>query len=148
MRPRLLASAQRMLKNDEEAKDIVQDALLKLWQLRDEPIQHPEAMALVILRNLCVDHLRKQTILRHSASPDSLPEEVVALQDARIARLMAIIPQLPVMQQVIVRMHHMQEMETEDIASVLGISEAAVRMSLSRARKRLRDIYNKQKPQL
>ena len=49
MRPRLLASAQRMLKNDEEAKDIVQDALLKLWQLRDEPIQHPEAMALVIL---------------------------------------------------------------------------------------------------
>jgi RNA polymerase sigma factor (sigma-70 family) len=61
---------------------------------------------------------------------------------------MAIIPQLPVMQQVIVRMHHMQEMETEDIASVLGISEAAVRMSVSRARKRLRDIYNKQKPQL
>ena len=148
MRPRLLASAQRMLKNDEEAKDIVQDALLKLWQLRDESIQHPEAMALVILRNLCVDHLRKQAILRHSASPDSLPEEVVASQDARIARLMAIIPQLPVMQQVIVRMHHMQEMETEDIASVLGISEAAVRMSLSRARKRLRDIYNKQKPQL
>lgn len=143
-----MVSAQRMLKCDDGAEDIVQDALLKLWQLRDEPIQRPEAMALVILRNLCIDHLRKQTILRHSATPDSLPEEVDASQDARIARLMAIIPQLPVMQQVIVRMHHMQEMETEDIASVLGVSEASVRMSLSRARKRLLDIYNKQKPKL
>ena len=46
MRPMLMATARRIV--DDEAEDVVQDALLRLWQLRDEPVQNVEGMARVV----------------------------------------------------------------------------------------------------
>ena len=52
MRPMLLSVARGILGSDEEAEDVVQDAMLRLWQLRDEPICNVRGFARVVVRNL------------------------------------------------------------------------------------------------
>lgn len=148
MRPRLLLMAQNWLEDDTEAEDLVQDAMLKLWKIRDESIRHPDSLAHVIVRNLCIDRLRKRSRVEYRSFMDDFLAEPNPSKDERISRLMSLINQLPVMQQTVMRMRHTQEMEIPDIAELLGISEVAVRMSLSRARKRLMNMYNKQYPLL
>jgi len=56
-------------------------------------------------------------------------------RNEQIDRMMALVDALPTMQQTVLRLRHMQDMTMADIASLIGTSEAAVRQSLSRARR-------------
>ena len=60
MRPALLRMAIRYLEDSDEAEDAVQDALLKLWFLRDRLDQYRsvDALAIVITKHLCINRLR------------------------------------------------------------------------------------------
>ena len=54
---------------------------------------------------------------------------------------------LPEMQRTILRMKDVEEMELKEIAGLMSMTENAVTVNLSRARKKLRDmvIHNQQK---
>jgi len=52
VRPMLLNVARGILDSDEEAEDVVQDAMLRLWQLRDEPVRNVRGFARIVVRNL------------------------------------------------------------------------------------------------
>ena len=132
MRPMLLGVAQRML-DDDNAEDVVQDALLKLWQIRDE-VENLPGMARVIVRHRCLDIIRRQPPTVSLKDTDSEDEED-DIKDERIERMMALVATLPTMQQTVLRLRHMQGMEMRDIANLIGASEVAVRQSLSRARR-------------
>ena len=56
--------ALRMLRNEEDAQDIVQDSLVKLWNKRKvlEDIRSYKSFALTIIRNACIDLIRKRTV--------------------------------------------------------------------------------------
>ena len=65
LRPRLVELCRRFLATrqlPEEAEDMVQDTLFRLWQMRGQldNYQSPEALAVTIAKNVCIDHLRKQ----------------------------------------------------------------------------------------
>jgi RNA polymerase sigma-70 factor (ECF subfamily) len=62
-------------------------------------------------------------------------------EDSRMERILGIIATLPPMQQTILRLRHMEDMEMEDIAELIGSNEVAVRKSLSRARKLVLEKY-------
>lgn len=60
VRHQLISQAQRYLGDTDEAEDVVQDALLRLWQMHSE-LQTPLVrMAMVVTRNLSIDRLRKR----------------------------------------------------------------------------------------
>jgi RNA polymerase sigma-70 factor (ECF subfamily) len=135
MRPMLMATARRIV--DDEAEDVVQDALLRLWQLRDEPVQNVEGMARVVVQHLSIDAVRRRR--------ENIPIEEIevvgtsyseGLSDTEM-RMMTLIRQLPTLQQTILRLRHVDEMEVFEIAEMIGATEAAVRQSLSRARRKL-----------
>jgi DNA-directed RNA polymerase specialized sigma24 family protein len=63
MRPMLLGVAKGVLDSDEEAEDVVQDALLRLWQLRDEPIRNVRGFARIVVRNLCLSKVRRKQVM-------------------------------------------------------------------------------------
>lgn len=137
MRPMLMATARRILGDDAEAEDVVQDALLRLWQLRDEPILNVEGMARVVVQHLSIDAVRRRR--------ENIPIEEIevvgtsyseGLSDTEM-RMMTLIRQLPTLQQTILRLRHVEEMEVFEIAEMIGATEAAVRQSLSRARRKL-----------
>ncbi|MCR4809176.1 MAG: RNA polymerase sigma factor [Prevotella sp.] len=139
IRPKLISVARRYV-GDDDAEDTVQDVLLRLWQMLDSLRPPIDSLAIVLVRNLCVSHLRKQ---RHDA------DAAIALtptdnDDAGIEHLMAVIESLPAMQQVLLRLRHMEGMEMSDIAAITGSNEVAVRKALSRARQAVRLQFFKQ----
>ncbi len=136
MRPTLLSVARGILGSDEEAEDVVQDAMLRLWQLRDEPIMNLRGFARVVVRNLSLSKVRRRRVTVDIARADiASDDESESAKNEQIDRMMKLVDALPTMQQTVLRMRHMQEMTMADIASLIGTSEAAVRQSLSRARR-------------
>ena len=137
IRPRLISQAQRYLDNTDDAEDVVQDALLRLWQMREQLRSPLNRMAMVVTRNLAIE------LLRQRKSEDLLEyvETDEPREDYRIERILTILSTLPPMQQTILRLRHMEGWEMADIAELVGSNEVAVRKSLSRARKALKEKY-------
>lgn len=144
LRPQLLQTARRILGDEQEAEDVVQDALLRLWQLQDEPIRNFSGMAQVVVRNLSTDIVRRRRPTLSLATHD-VPDIADRERDEQIERILRLMDTLPTMQQTILRMRHFDGMEMRDIAQLIGTTEQAVRQSLSRARRSLLNQYNKQK---
>lgn len=137
MRGMLLSSALGILGDEDDAEDVVQDALLRLWQLRDEDIQNLEGMARVIVRNLARDKVRRRVPVSRINEVDILETTASENMSEREERLMTLVEALPVLQQTILRLRHMEGMEMKDIAQIAGTTEANIRKILSRSRMKL-----------
>ena len=141
LRPRLLQTARRYLTED-DAEDTVQDVLLRLWQMVDTLRMPIDALATVLVRNFCVDRLRR---LKPSHTLTNSCEQADETDtDERIERVLSMIDALPTLQQTILRLRHIEGMEMKEIAALTGSSETAIRTALSRARKAVRTQYLKQ----
>lgn len=111
MRPTLLSIARGILGNDDEAEDVVQDAMLRLWQLRDEPIMNVRGFTRVVVRNLCLSKVRRRQETVELARADiANDDEADTEKNEQIDRMMELVEALPTMQQTVLRMRHMQEM--------------------------------------
>ena len=141
LRPRLMLTARRYL-GDDDAEDTVQDALLRLWQMVGELRQPFDALALRLTRNLCIDQVRrrKPTVMLTDSGGTDLADG----DDERIERMMAVVSTLPDLQQTILRLRHLEGMEMNEIADLIGSSEVAIRKALSRARQAVKQKYLKQ----
>lgn len=142
IRPLMLKRALSMLGNSDDAADVVQDSMLKLWFFRQrlDDYRSPEAPAMVILRRECINRLR----LRHQTEDLESVAALAADESEEIdPDLMAALASLPTVEQTVLRMKHIDEMEVEEIASLIASTPGAVRTALCRARKKVRDRYLK-----
>ncbi len=150
IRDKLFHIAQRILVEEQEAEDAVQEVLLKLWHTRDslDKYDSPAAFATTVTKNHCLDRLKVKN------RQDSLDESYYAragtdnpyLQLERRNTeevLQKIIENLPPLQQAIIKMKDMEEYEVDEIAEITGTNVEAVRVNLSRARKKVREEYIK-----
>ena len=137
LRIKLVRVAQKYLGNTDEAEDIAQDAMVKLWLMREQLTLPIAGMASIVTRNLCIDALRKK---HQTVDIAQLPDEADFSDDGeQIEQMLKVIDSLPSTQRTILRMRHLQGMEMREIALVLGSTEVAVRKTLSRARKVVRN---------
>ena len=136
MRPMLLSVARDILDSDEDAEDVVQDAMLRLWQLRDEPVRNVRGFARIVVRNLSLSRIRRKPLTVDIGQANiAADDDTETERNEQIDRMMALVDALPTMQQTVLRLRHMQDMTMADIANLIGTSEVAVRQSLSRARR-------------
>ena len=137
LRKQLVSIAHKYMGNTDEAEDIAQDAMVKLWLMREQLTLPIAGMASIVTRNLCIDALRKK---HQTIDIAQLPDEADFSDDGeQIEQLMKVIDSLPSTQRTILSMRHLQGMEMREIALVLGSTEVAVRKTLSRARKVVRN---------
>ena len=143
LRPKLVDLAYCYVKDSDEAEDIVQDAMLKLWVVRDKLIGSSEGFAMVVVKNLSLDYLRKRHRFDSLTDMEKLEmEEMTRATDGESTEeLMHIVSKLPERQQTILRLHDMEGASYEEIASVMGISETALRQTVSRTRRFVRLRY-------
>ena len=150
LRERLLAVAGRMLGDGDEAGDMVQEVFLKLWIMRTRlnALGNIPAFAVRMTRNACLSRIRVQ---KRNAGPlpEQLPAETVTphrqLENREhLDRTMRIIDTLPPVQQAILRMKHIDGLEIREIAALTGSNPEAVRVNLSRARKRVKELFLKE----
>ena len=148
LRDKLLNYARKLTEDPSDEEDAVQEIMLKLWNMRQklDEYQSIEALAMTMTHHLCMDiwrakrpdslSLEQVQAPSQSATPERLLEEK---DEFRLMR--KIIDSLPTLQRTIIQMKDVQEYETEEIAEITGCSAEAIRSNLSRARKKVRDIY-------
>ena len=140
IRTMLVRLAVGILRDSEEAEDVVQDVLLRLWQMRDQLKMPIEPLAKVLTRNRCIDLIRRKKPATELTI--AVFQEEDELLRERIERMMQVIETLPDLQQTILRLRHMEGMDSKEIAELTGSTETAVRKALSRARQAVRDKFN------
>ncbi|MDD5184120.1 MAG: sigma-70 family RNA polymerase sigma factor [Paludibacter sp.] len=150
IREKLFHIAQRILVEEQEAEDAVQEVLLKLWRMRDslDKYDSTTAFATTVTKNHCLDRLKvknRQDLLDESyyarAGNDNPYLQLERKNTEEV--LKKIIENLPALQQAIIKMKDMEEYEVEEIAEITGTNVEAVRVNLSRARKKVREEYLK-----
>ncbi len=154
LREQMLSLAERITGNRDDAADAVQDAFVKLWQqrIRYESTSHARGAGMMTVRTTSIDMARRNS--HHSDVPveqaaDAVEE--VSEDERRIAYLQVrqiIERDLSPNQRLIIDLREIQGLEFDEIAKRMNKTSANVRVELSRARKRVREIYqarNKEK---
>ena len=75
---KLLRFATHFLKNEDEARDVVQDVFLKLWQKKDKlaDIENIEAFTMRMTKNRCLDVIRANKVVHIDAETDRKLKEI------------------------------------------------------------------------
>jgi RNA polymerase sigma factor (sigma-70 family) len=147
LKNKLYRFSKRILDDPEEAKDIIQEVFIKLWKKGDDIKEYRsiEALAMVTTRNLCLDKLKAKKY--PSESIDNIRNEVETagyeekpdLSDL-IRKIHLIIKTLPELQRSVIQLRDIEGYDFDEISGILDMNENAVRVNLSRARKKIREI--------
>ena len=144
LRDKLHRIAMRYLQNDEDAQDALQDTWLKLSDKGDmETSQEARNKLVAVLRNNCIDQLRKKrTVPIDSIGSSDVPQCSMDIED--IERLEHLLQQqlTPLQRQILNLVTH-DGCDYEQIAKRLSMSVEAVRMNMSRTRKKIRETLKK-----
>lgn len=138
--------ALRLLVSKEAAEDATQEVLLKLWSRKQQLTSYDnlEAFAMTVTKNYCLDQLKlKQNNnmrIVHSnyeSSERSLQKQVEDKDD--LEWMQKIIAGLPEQQKIIIQLREVEGYDYEEIAKMTEMKETAIRVALSRARKKIRE---------
>ena len=146
LRNKLLNYARKLTESPDDAEDAVQEVLLKLWNKRLELEQYRSIEAFAMTHTLCMDMWRTRHTTSapleyvQDATPGGTPERLLEIKD-EIRLMHEIINSLPTLQRTIMRMKDIEGYETDEIAEITGCGPEAIRSNLSRARKKVRDVY-------
>lgn len=143
--PTVLAIGRRMLRDDAEAEDVAQEAMLRLWRNAAGLELGPGGVRPWLRRvvsNLCIDRVRAR---RNTTVTDAIPEEseppgqVRQLAERELSRRVdAALKALPERQRLAITLFHYEGMSQIEVGQVLGISDEAVESLLARARRTLK----------
>lgn len=151
LREQMLSLAGRITGNRDDAADAVQDAFVKLWQQQERygTSSHASGAGMTAVRNTSID-LARRNRRRNDVPVEEIADNITAITDEDrtivYQQVRAIIDkELSANQRAIIDMREIQGMEFDDIAARLGMQPATVRVELSRARKRVREIFRNRK---
>ena len=137
----------RMLRCDADAEDTAQEVMLKLWTMRDQlaAYRSMEALAVQIGKNICINKLRAHKYSSNGVfdameDPTPAPDQQLEAADS-MATVARIIERLPETQRMVIRLRDIEGYQPAEIAEIMGCEESAVRMNLSRARKKVKEEF-------
>lgn len=146
LRPKLLYFANGFVKEGAAtADDMVQDAVLKLWNSKNiDEVRNAEALTIQILKNVCIDYLRLKKNNNEEIKPNFFalsecdPYKTLERKDD-LRTIKDCLAELPDDQMMAVRLRDIMGYEMNEIAHIIGTTEVNVRTLLSRARQKLRE---------
>lgn len=147
LREQMLTLAERITGNRDDAADAVQDAFVKLWQRRGryDTASHAQGAGMMTVRTTSIDMARRNS--HHADVPveqaafitEETTDEERTLAYQQVRRI--IDNELTSRQRTIIDLREIEGLEFDEIAHRLDMTAVGVRVELSRARKRVREIY-------
>ena len=134
-----------LLESEQDAKDAVQDLFIKLWDSREtlDNVHNPMGYSIRLLKNQCIDSLRKKSRLARADLTDEIASDDTAdgPQTAReqTERLMRAVRKLPEKQRKVLELKMLHGMSNDQISQETGMSNLAVRVMISRARAKIKE---------
>ena len=148
LKDRLFRLAMRITLVREDAEDMVQETLIRLWKSMQEgtQIDNLEAFALTVCRNLCLDYMarREQQNVAFDEELHDRPDATRSPYDDIVrseqsARLNALINTLPEKQRTAMQLRDIEGRTYREIADIMQISESDVKVNIFRARRAIRE---------
>lgn len=138
--------AKRLLVSTEEAEDATQEVLMKLWnnKAKIEEYKNVEAFSMTMTKNFCFDKLKSKQAqnlkIVHNNYEDTNTslQKHVELNDS-VNWVSKIIEDLPEQQKLVIQLRDIEAYDLDEIAKMLDMNNTAVRVTLSRARKTIRE---------
>lgn len=150
LKNKLYRLALRITLNPQEAEDIVQDTLVKVWNKRERwnEIDSIEAFSLTICRNLAIDSTRRNGN-RFDSLDDmvTVPKEQTAnpyesmLHKDGMALVKKLMDNLPEKQKSCLQLRDIEGLSYKEIAEVLAITEDQVKVNIFRARQAIKQQF-------
>ena len=168
------STARYLVRNTEDAEDVVQETFVRLWRAGDEvEIGSVRAWLMRVCRNLCLDALRRRKVRdRARAGADQVTERgrlgiEIAEDDGRerslevsdlgsgalhtethldVQRMVEAMEELKEPQRSIILLREVDDLSYEEIAQALDLSLSAVKVYLHRARKKIRRRFENDDP--
>ncbi len=143
---KLFRVSKRLLISVEEAEDATQEVLLKLWKNKSKigEYKNVEAFAMTMTKNYCFDKLKAKENGNLKIEHNNYKDENSSLQRDLEAKdslgwVEKIMNTLPEQQRMVVQLRDIEEYNNAEIAAIMELNEVAVRVALSRGRKKIRE---------
>ncbi len=149
VRPKLMNLCRSFFDRQElayDAEDAVQETLMRLWQMRDRigDYRKPEALAMLIAKNVCIDILK---LSKEQHEPLDETANVIGDTEADLSaitheteRLISnALAKLPTTQQRMLMMRS-EGMSMTEIAAACGATPASAKTMICTARKRIMEL--------
>jgi RNA polymerase sigma-70 factor (ECF subfamily) len=148
----LFRVAHSILRSRAEAEDVVQDAFVRVLEHRRSlpEVRDMRVWLIRIVWNLALDRRRRirpeqlDEIFAGTLAASSIPADKALDEAQRIGSVLREMERLPKAERHVLLLSAIEELETAEMAEVLGRSESAVRALLFRARTRLRERLEKE----
>ena len=150
LKNKLFRVALRITLSREEAEDVVQDTMIKVWNSRDkwQQLDSIEAYSLTIARNLSLDRIKKMDNNNSSLEEEpierldqtSTPSERMIQKD-KLDIVRRIIDELPEKQRSCLQLRDIESKAYKEIADILGITEEQVKVNIFRARQTVKQRF-------
>ena len=138
--------AKRLLVSTEEAEDTTQEVLLKLWNNKSNlsSYNNLEAFAMTMTKNYCLDQLKSKRATNVKIGANEFLNTEVPLDKNvedrdSLSWVEKSIDKLPEQQRVIMHLRDIEQYDFDEIAEMLDMNEGTIRVTLSRARKTIRE---------
>lgn len=140
--------ALRLTKSEAEAKEVVQEVFVKIWERRERinPEKNFSSYILTITKNLILDKLKKAA--RDKIIQEKIYQNMLALQNTSVDRLIEkefarlyqqAVDRLTPQRKIVFMLSREEELTYEEIAQKLGISTNTVRNQMSDSLKSIRE---------
>ena len=149
LKDRLFRLALRITLDRAEAEDVVQDTLLKVWSRRNEwtQLESVEAYCLTLAKNLAIDRSRGAET-RHVELTEEVEEKADAaspfdhlVNKERMTLVGQLVNELPEKQRIVLQLRDIEGESYRKIATVLHLTEEQVKVTLFRARQKVKQRF-------
>ena len=143
VRPQLMQIAMRFCRDEDDAEDIVQEVMLRLWIRREELGHNVTSLACKATRNLCVSWWRKKQVKRIVPLVDdmlvdeSTPVDKQLIVNEQMEQLQQCIEQLTRSQQRLIKLMLFDGLNVQEIATITGLTPRSVSSILSTAKRKM-----------
>jgi len=142
LKDKLYRFSLRIVKDSQEAEDVVQDIMIKVWNKREDwpNWTSMEAMCMTMTRNLSIDrtrnkHRQVRQMPDHYDAPDQAqnPAQKTVSSDM-MAHIQDIINRLPEKQKSVIQLREIEGYTYKEIAELLDVPLSQVKINVHRAR--------------
>ncbi len=146
LRRKMFAVAVRIGLQQEDAADVVQETLLRLWRSRNglpDVESELSAYCLRTLHNECISFIRRRRPFDQlkDSEINSFHSDTLESSDS-LRHIERMIDSLPENQRIVMKLKTFSDFDNLEIEEATGLSQDNIRKLLSRARKRLRILFN------
>ncbi len=149
IKDKMFRLALRIVKNEESARDVVQDALIKIWTKKDllSGVDNKEAYMMTITRNVAIDAYRSNRMeitdidAHYDLEANTANPERIAVAKDSYNRVRKVIDQLPETHRPVIQLRDIEGYSYKEISELTGYSIEKVKVYLHRARTKLKEQF-------